>query len=202
MGWVITSRNRILSTYSGKSAVVNATGTGTQIELRPSATLSSSERNRMEEMFNNLFQAPQLTITALADQGSPFVVNSTDIGEVRVAAGGRPILLKAINTIPVSISVIGNSIDDYNLTRLGNYLHMNNDMSNPMLDMSIVSYSAPGYNITFRDGFMLDAALGISIQGNARISCKTFNFEFMNSSNPNKKDQYFDNSSIETILGM
>lgn len=191
--------DRILEAYGrNKGAVINSTGTGTKVIIGPSPERSTAFEDFFKEYGGSLI------ISEFSSGGSPIRPHPAACCGVKRALDGTLTTFGKMAGVEIDLTVIGNSEDYYKLTRLYNiYRKATNNrargvgynLNTDKIWMTIVANSAPGMNLVYNRGVMIEGDPGFALNGNASIGDKTFSFSFEDVTDPEVSKQKFDGGS-------
>lgn len=139
----------------------------------------SAFRSRIQLIASNTFPVG-INLTEFSDDVDAFDLASIQIGDKAMGINGDLVKWSKATPIPLVISVIPGSTDDYNLS----YLFNANRVGKGKLgaaDIITVTIYYPNLNIvTLNNGIITDGMPGMSAANTGRLKTKTYNFAFEN----------------------
>lgn len=207
------ARDRILDRYGTRSgSLLNVTGTGTELVLWIPAELREPYKDALDGIFAD---NGELHISAFAPGGRPISPHPISLGGTKRALSGKLYAYGRMPTIEIDVTVVGNSVDYYKLSMLsafyarltnkgglstgwtnradGSMSQVNVEKSEfPYLSMRYNAFSAPGSNVTIVGGMITECEPLMGLDGNAKISDRTFSFEFAAMDTPSWSAQKYD----------
>ncbi len=121
-----------------------------------------------------------LPITQFSDDTDAIDFPSIRISDTAMGVNGELIKWSKANKLPVTISVIPGSIDDYNLEILANNNRVAKGKSNARDIITLTVAYPDNSTVTFTNGVITDAMFGKSFSSEGRLKTKVYVFEFEN----------------------